>query len=417
MSKIPLQPYKGFRDFYPADKQLQNWIFLKWREVCNNYGYQEYTTPIIEPLQLFSSKTSEEIVKDQTFSFEDRGGRLVTLRPEMTPSVSRLVAQKQQELGYPLRLFSIPNCFRYERMQRGRLREFWQLNADIFGVSGIEAEAELILLADQLMKAFGASDEMYEIRVNSRKHMNSAIENSGTDKPQEVVRLIDKIDKMTKDNFNEELGKLVKTPAAIREYLDGSIMPERLQELAELLKEQQVSLIYDPSIARGFDYYTDIVFEVFDTSKDNNRSMFGGGRYDGLVEKLGGKSLDTVGFGMGDVTLELFLKENDLLPDLSSNIDAVFLPIEIEKNSTMQSAEHLRTHGLAVAVDYSTDRKLDSRIKSAVKNNIEFGIIVGENELSEGTVTIKNFLTREQETLSVNAATHYLLNLRKQNKK
>ena len=165
MSKLSTNPYKGTRDFYPEDLRVRNYIFDKWREVCRSFGYEEYDASVIEPMDLYTAKTSEEIVSSQTFSFEDRGGRKVTLRPEMTPSVSRMVAARRMELGYPLRLFSIPNCFRYERMQRGRTREFWQLNADLFGVDGIEAEVEILLLTDQLMKVFGATEDMYEIRI------------------------------------------------------------------------------------------------------------------------------------------------------------------------------------------------------------------------------------------------------------
>lgn len=169
------QPYKGTRDFYPQDMRLRTFMFDKWRQVCRNFGYEEYDGPILEPLELYASKTSEEIVNDQSYNFTDRGGRKVIMRPEMTPTVSRMVAARRQELGYPLRLFSIPNCFRYERPQKGRLREFWQLNADLFGVEGIEADIEIIQLADALMKSFGANTGSYEIRINSRKLLNKGL--------------------------------------------------------------------------------------------------------------------------------------------------------------------------------------------------------------------------------------------------
>ena len=173
---LSTKPYKGTRDFYPEDMRLRNWMFSVMRQACESYGYEEYDAPVLEPLDLYLSKTSEEVVNEQSYSFTDRGDRKVIMRPEMTPSVSRMVAGRRQELGYPLRLYSIANFFRYERPQKGRLREFWQLNADIFGIKSIEADIEIIMLADSIMKAFGAKPEMYEIRVNSRKLLNKRIE-------------------------------------------------------------------------------------------------------------------------------------------------------------------------------------------------------------------------------------------------
>ena len=176
---LSTQPYKGTRDFYPEDMRLRKWMFAKWRKVVESFGYEEYDGPILESMDLFTAKTSEEIVNDQSFNFEDRGGRRVIMRPEMTPTVSRMVAARRQELGYPLRLYSIPNCFRYERQQRGRLREFWQLNVDLFGVEGIEADVEMILMVDALMKEFDAKEGQYEIRINSRAMLDIKIDASG----------------------------------------------------------------------------------------------------------------------------------------------------------------------------------------------------------------------------------------------
>jgi len=169
---LSTQPYKGARDFYPEDKRLQNYLFDVMKKVVESYGYEQYDAPILEPLELYLAKSSAEIVNDQTYAFEDRGGRKVVIRPEMTPTVSRLVAGRRQELSYPLRLYSIPNLWRYERPQRGRLREHYQLNVDLFGVSGLSAEHELIQIADKLMKTYGAKPNMYKIRVNSRKLIN-----------------------------------------------------------------------------------------------------------------------------------------------------------------------------------------------------------------------------------------------------
>src|SRR3990167_7996680 len=169
---LQTQPYKGARDFYPEDKRLQNYLFGVMHKVARQFGYEQYDAPILEPLELYMAKTGQEIVDEQTYTFEDRGGRKVAIRPEMTPTVSRMVAARRQELGYPLRWYSIPNLWRYERPQRGRLREHWQLNADVFGLDGIEDEQELITLCDDIMREFGADSSMYTIRLSSRKMMD-----------------------------------------------------------------------------------------------------------------------------------------------------------------------------------------------------------------------------------------------------
>jgi histidyl-tRNA synthetase len=191
---LSTQPYKGARDFYPDDKRMQKYMFGKMREISERFGYEEYDAPILEPTELFASKTSQEIIDEQTYTFTDRGGRSVTIRTEMTPTVSRMVAGRRQELAYPVRWYSIPNFWRYERPQRGRLREFWQLNVDIFGFEGLEAEHETILLADQIMKAFGATEKMYSIKINSRQLIDFFLTHVlGADETQaqSLIRLIE----------------------------------------------------------------------------------------------------------------------------------------------------------------------------------------------------------------------------------
>lgn len=370
MSKLNTQPYKGTRDFYPEDFRVRQYIFDKWREVCQSFGYEEYDASVIEPLELYTAKTSEEIVSQQTFSFEDRGGRKVTLRPEMTPTVSRMVAARRMELGYPLRLFSIPNCFRYERMQRGRTREFWQLNADLFGVDGIEAEVEMLLLMDKLMKAFGATDKMYEIRINSRKLMNEVIASSEPKVPEaDIVRLIDAYDKLSSDDFANKLSDLVKDSQPIVNFLSGDVEPNtELQTLLDTAKDYGMDNVrFVPAIARGFDYYTDIVFEVFDLDPENNRAMFGGGRYDGLVGQFGVEPVPTIGIAPGDVTMMNFLETHQLMPELTTKND-IYLMVEDETQlaDAQKYAQKLRADGKNVAVDLS-GRKIDKQFKAAKK--------------------------------------------------
>lgn len=409
--KLSTQAYKGTRDFYPEDMQLRNWMFGKWREVCASFGYEEYDAPILEPLELFTAKTSEEIVNEQTYTFTDRGDRKVVMRPEMTPSVSRMVAARRQELAYPSRLFSIPNCFRYERPQRGRLREFWQLNADIFGVEGLDADIEMIQLADELMKSFGATSDMYEIRINSRKLLNQKITESGVKTDvSNVMRLIDALDKMEATEFKAKLAQLVDKPDDLYEFLSSSIDNDDLNVLAKQLESAGVKVKISASLARGFDYYTDIVFEVFDKNPENNRSMFGGGRYDGLVGEFGVEPIPTVGFGMGDVTMENFLRSNNLIPDLRSDIDVSILTIG--DVSVQKLASELRGQGINVRVD-STDRKLDKKIKAADKSGVRYALFVGETELKSGEFKLKDLKSGDESNQNIQGVVRALQDFRK----
>lgn len=372
MTKLSTQPYKGTRDYYPEDLVLRNYIFQKWRGVCNSFGYEEYDASALEPLELYASKTSEEIVSGQTFSFEDRGGRKVTLRPEMTPTVSRMVAARRQELGYPLRLFSIPNCFRYERMQRGRTREFWQLNVDLFGVAGLEAELEIAQVMDQTLKVFGATSEMYEIRVNSRKLLQKNIEAA---KPKQdvnsVLRIVDAIDKMSTEEFRLKLSEVLDDPGKLISSLQDGEPNEELKDLIKRADQLGIKLKYSPELARGFDYYTDIVFEAFDTNPENNRAMFGGGRFDGLVGTFGVEPIPTVGFAPGAEALQLFLEVNSLIPELRLKTDLMLIPLDQESLDQVNNiASKLRAEGKNVAIDYDISRKYDKRVKAAQKLQI-----------------------------------------------
>ena len=250
MSKLGTDPYKGVRDFYPEDMAIQNYIFNTWRKVAEEKGYVEYSASILEPTEIYTEKSGAEIVNEQTFTFTDRGDRSVTLRPEMTPTLARMVAARRRNLKFPLRWYSIPNLFRYERPQRGRRREHWQLNCDLVGVAGIEGDKEIISLAYAVMKEFGAKDSDFEIRIN-----NSNI-----------------------DDFKD-------------------IVP---------------NIVSDPTLARGQTYYTGTVFKIFDTNKENGRAIAGGGRYDNLLEMFEVEPVPAVGFGMGDITLRDFLETHGL---------------------------------------------------------------------------------------------------------
>lgn len=414
---LSTQPYKGARDFYPEDKRLQKYIFNVWRKVAERYGYEEYDAPIIEPLELYKAKTGDEIVSEQTYNFTDRGGRGVTLRPEMTPTVSRMVAAKRQELGYPLRWYSIPNVWRYERPQKGRLREHWQLNVDLFGVEGLAGEHEMIEIANELMKTFGASPEQYTIRINSRKLADEALSEfvgANKEQTQQLVRLIDKMHKIDTHEFEKGLHEILSKDAdklsALLKVEKLSDLPGKLQThvsvkeleiLLGLLKDSgTTNAVFDISLMRGFDYYTDIVFEVYDNHPENNRSMFGGGRYDGLVALFGVEKLPTIGFGMGDVTLQNFIEGHKLLPDLKAetNLYVVLIGDVYEESSAV--IKQLREAGINVAVDTS-GAKAEKQLKSAVKKGIPYALFIGDKELKAGKYNLKNLETQKEEQLNL----------------
>lgn len=416
---LSTQPYKGARDFYPEDKRLQKYMFSTIRKVVERYGYEEYDAPILEPLELYLAKSGEEIVHEQTYTFEDRGGRQVAIRPEMTPTVSRMVAGKRQELGYPLRWYSIPNLWRYERPQRGRLREHWQLNVDLFGQPDMYAEMELIQISDAILKSFGATHDMYSIRVNSRKLMDFIMRSYlklDTVQTHTVSKLIDRMNKMSAAEFEAEIDA-VFTPTQRDEGASNKLigllkikqlhhLPEvirshesakELKQLIDLLEDARVTnVVFDITVMRGFDYYTGIVFELFDHHADNNRSMMGGGRYDGLVGLFGVEPIPTVGFGWGDVTLQNFLEGHDLMPNLHPETDVYVILVGDVYGKAQRVIEDLREMGVNVAVDL-TGRKPDKQIRTAVKKGINYTMFIGEKELAEEQYAVRNLSTGVEE--------------------
>lgn len=428
MSALSTQSYKGTRDYYPEDKAIQNYIFDTWRRVVRQYGYLEYGTPLLEPLALYEAKSGQELADEQTYVFADRGGRTVAIRPEMTPSISRLVAGRRQELSYPARLFSIANFMRYERPQRGREREFWQLNADIFGAEGAVAEAEVIGMAAELFHQFGATDDMFTIRINNRKLINFTMAqylNLDEVQANAMVKLLDRKNKLPEETFYEQVDEIFgDSQADGREKLDvllraksmADLPPEILEsnavdeirELFTLLEHLGVkSAVFDITLMRGLDYYTGTVFEVFDTDPQNNRSMFGGGRYDGLVGLFGVEPISAVGMAPGLTTTELFLRTHNLLPVQAPAVDAAIITIGDTTSSAMLVAARLRKDGLRIANDV-TDRKLDKKIKAAAKLGAPFLIFVGETEVREGTYTMRNVETGEEVKRSLEACSAFL---------
>jgi len=317
----------------------------------------------------------------------------------MTPTVTRMVAKKRRDFAYPLRLYSIPNVFRYERPQKGRLREHWQLNADIFGAPGEFYEVELILLADSIMKEFGATQSDYVFKINSREEFDVIF--NRLDLPDKlkapVLRVMDKKDKLSEEEFRAELEKLLanKTGEFILALLDISKSENLLGFKNKLEKLGVENIDIYPYLARGFDYYTGFIFEVFDTNKDNPRSLFGGGRYDNLMEKIGEEKLEALGFGMGDVSLLEFLKLRNLLPEYKPATDLAILTAGVSDALLYFAFDlslQLRKYDIAVAIN-ANEQKLDKKIKGAEKLGIRFISIVGESEIQNGELNLKDLKT------------------------
>jgi len=404
--------YKGVRDFYPEDQVIQNYIFNTWKKVAESWGFVEYNASTLEPLELYKSKTSEEIVNEQLYSFKDKGDRDVVLRPEMTPTVARMIAAKYNEVSFPARWYSIPNLFRYEKPQRGRLREHWQLNIDIFGSASPYADAETIMLASDIMKKFGAKDEDYEIRINSRSLMDMLYKELGIpeEKSKTVSRIIDKKDKISPDAFKETLeneigdisNKLIailQSKEGVFEQISSSAETEYFSQVVSILEKAGIqNLKFTPTLTRGFDYYTGVVFELFDTNPENPRSIFGGGRYDNLIEDLFGKKVSAVGFGWGDVTTRDFLGTHSLLPKLSSTTE-VWLAVAPETNmdEVYRLGNELRNKGIKIGIDIS-GKKLGDQIAGAEKRKILFVMVVGRNELESKNYKIKNLASGEEKS-------------------
>lgn len=421
--RLSTESYKGVRDFYPEDQVVQNYIFGVMRKVVESWGYLEYNASVLEPLDLYRAKSSEEIVNDQIYSFKDRGGREVALRPEMTPSVARMIAAKIQELPLPIRWYSIPNLFRYEKPQRGRLREHWQLNADIFGVKDPIADAEIISLASSIMKEFGAKENDFHIKINSRSLLDDLFKkiNISEDKRQFVYRLLDKKEKMSDESFKHSLFALIgEAPAknlfenlyfgeGLLTMMNDSPTANYLNTVINILRGRDIKNIkFSPTLTRGFDYYTSIVFEVFDTNKENPRSIFGGGRYDNLIGSFSGQTIPACGFGMGDVTMRDFLITHKLMPELESTVNVyICIAPDTDIEQIYRLAEQIRNNGINVAIDLS-GKKLADQLKSLDKRNIPFVMTIGPEELKSQNFKIRNVKTREEKAGNIEEITRVI---------
>ena len=423
--KLSTNPYKGTRDFYPREMRLRNWFFGVIREVLENSAFDEYNGPMLESLELYAAKSGEELACEQTYNFFDRGERHLAIRPEMTPTVARMVAGKMGELNFPLRWFSIPNMYRYERPQRGRLREFWQINVDIFGCDSYEADLECIISAINILRAYGADESMFTVHINNRRFFNdviSAIAGTDTEGSRKVSKVIDRKNKIPRNAYENELIELGLSEEQI-ERIDAlytmsveeatDICPEsqgaqELRQLFEMLKKTGLDryCTFDFGIIRGLDYYTGTVFEVFDNAPENNRAMFGGGRYDNLVGLfVKNAKVSGVGYGMGDVTLENFLFTHNLVPEkFGSGVKVLVTRFDdVPYENYIELVEKLRGAGITASV-YLGSKKFGKQIDFAVKEEYSHVITMGGDEFSKGVVRLKNLATREENELTVDAA-------------
>jgi histidyl-tRNA synthetase len=400
----------GFREFYPDDAALRNHIFAIWRSIATRYGFEEYDGPPLEPLELYTQKSGAEIV-GQLYTFKDKGEREVALRPEMTPTLARMVGARAQALKKPIRWFAIPQLFRYERQQRGRLREHFQLNMDIIGEPGALADAELIAAAVDVMRACGLGPRDVRARVSDRRALQALLAGVGvtTDQLGAAYAAIDRSERVPHDALAEGL----QAAGCSKQTIDGVFRVAGLKglgavqaELAKIggaaagapLEEAHAALRamglgdfidVDLTIVRGLAYYTGIVFELFDPSK-SLRAICGGGRYDGLLKALGGVDLPALGFGMGDVVLGELLKEHAIAPTQTARLDCFLIPVSVDDLPVVLKLAHeLRDDGLAV--EYSLKpQAVRKQLELAAARQAPYAVIVGPDERRAGTAVVRD---------------------------
>ena len=408
MSEI-IRSVKGTRDFYPDQMVFRNWLYNHIRIVAERYGYQEWEAPILETLELYAAKSGDELVKEQAFVFEDRGGSLVALRPELTPSLARMVAQHRQRLNVPLRWWSFGPFWRYERPQKGRAREFFQWNVDLLGSTSLNADAEVASVAAALLSSVGLSSDEVVIRVNSLQLMERRIAEIGITKDFQpaVFRLIDRADKMAESKWleygqrlglnNGQLTALIEMLYDTHQWGDSEQLCEFFQ-ITEYMGTREW-FEFDPRIVRGLDYYTGVVYEARDKLA-RHRAILGGGRYDNLVSEVGGEPISGTGFAMGDVVIQLIAQEFEVVPDINPCRTQILVTL-FGDESIVQSnnvANELRQNDLRVEV-YPDVVKLKSQLRYADRQGIPIVIVLGPDEIEAGEVSIKQLVTGEQSNI------------------
>ncbi len=412
----------GFRDFVPGEFALRRRIFSTWRRVSRSYGFREYDGPPLEPLALYVEKSGTEIV-EQLYNFRDKGGREVALRPEMTPSLARMLAKRSRQMPKPIRWFSIPQLFRYERSQRGRLREHFQLNVDVVGEAGVAADAEVLAVAIDSVRGMGLGESDFVARVNDRRLVAEIMR--GLEMPADIhtacLAVIDKASRAGASNTGEAFAALgVADPAVdtLAELVaDGSLANVRrlfadrepvvaalepLEEHRDILEAMGLGgyLEFDFTVVRGLAYYTGIVFELFDRA-GALRAICGGGRYDRLLELVGGEPLPAVGFGMGDVVLGELLRDRGLAPQAPPSCDYFMIWVDAEQRATaLEAAHRLRESGRSVMYAYRS-QAVGKQLRQAARSGAARAVIIGPDEAAAGSATVRDMATGRQETLAM----------------
>jgi histidyl-tRNA synthetase len=413
------QGVRGTRDFYPEDMRLRNWLFDNFDDAALLHGFEEYDAPVLEHEDLYTRKQGEEITQ-QLYNFQDKGGRKVALRPEMTPSLARMVMARAGALPMPIKWYSIPQCWRYERTQRGRGREHYQWNVDIWGTNEISADAELISILVTFFKRVGLTEEDLVIRMSSRKVLEEVLGSLGItgDTFTQTCIIVDKMDKLPADTVSQQLADLGLEPNAIG-TIQSTLGIKDMESLREVLGEDSEAVSeltnlfsaldsygisewveFDASIVRGLAYYTGPVFEAHDRAGEL-RAICGGGRYDKLLSTLGGKDLPATGFGFGDMVIMELLAEKGLVPELTSGNDDIVISLSPElRNAAMSVASSLRSAGRAVDLVLE-DKRLKWAFKHAERSGAQRLVMVMPDEWKAGKVRIKDLETGEETNVDV----------------
>lgn len=422
MKKV-IQSVKGTRDFYPEQMAVRVWLYNTMREVAESFGYQEYEAPILETLDLYAAKSGEELVKEQSYVFTDRGGSEITLRPELTPSLARMIAQKQNEINFPVRWWSFGPFWRYERPQKGRTREFFQWNVDMLGVSSPEADAENAAVLATFFQRVGLTPQQVVIKVNNRRLLDDRFDalDIPAEKRPAVSSWVDRREKMSPEawmEYGKEIGLSPEQIAKMKETLADKDLWKLSAELTRffaVIEAMKLNdfIIFDPSIMRGLLYYTGTVFEAWEVGGDIKRSILGGGRYDNLTQDVGGEPVPAVGFAMGDVVITLILEKYGLLPkDLNINPAPVFVTVFDEERmlESFKLASELRRAGLKV-VCYPEAVKLPKQFKYADRMGAKVTLVLGPDEVEKDQVAVKNLINGEQVSVARDAIVDTVKNI------
>ncbi len=424
-------PLRGMEDSYPSDLRINNWIIDQIRDIIELYCYEEYSGPLLEPIEIFAAKSSEELVQEQAFWVKDKKGNKLILRPEITPTLARMISKKKQEFKKPIRWYSVPTCYRYEAPQRGRRREFIQINVDILGENSIYADLEVLNIIVDILTNFGASPEQFQIYFNNRRLIDAICEyilKVPKDKISIIYKILDKSSKMEETEFEKYIldyfqdDYIIQGIFKLKDATNLKILLESFEkipddffksqgykELIELENLIQTSNLsnycsFSSGVVRGLDYYTGTVFEVFDTGKENRRAIFGGGRYDDLLSLFSNEDLSGIGFGMGVLILKLFLETYDLIPDdiAENDYSDIIYIASINKNVApyaREIAEKLRKEDFSCIIDYRFE-SLGNQLSKANDLGVLISIIIGPKEMEQRKITIKNMVSEIQKNIN-----------------